>query len=113
MKNADEGSETIEGTANRSIAGLDKVLRVLSQAARLIRDKGEAVYDPKTGQRVVPPCEQTYNKETWPLQQLVNYRSFSLILCCERIKGTACTSMSMQQPVLLQGVPRNRRPRSG
>ena len=50
MKNADEGSETIEGTANRSIAGLDKVLRVLSQAARLIRDKGEAVYDPKTGQ---------------------------------------------------------------
>ena len=49
MKNADEGSETIEGTANRSIAGLDKVLRVLSQAARLIRDKGEAVYAQRPG----------------------------------------------------------------
>lgn len=33
------------------------------EAARLIRDKGEAVYDPKTGQRVVPPCEKTCQKD--------------------------------------------------
>eukprot|EP00438_Fugacium_kawagutii_P001148 Skav218139 [mRNA] locus=scaffold759:429459:434271:- [translate_table: standard] len=36
-----------------------------AEAARLIRDKGEAVYDPKTGQRIVPPCEQTCNKDPW------------------------------------------------
>ena len=33
------------------------------QAARLIKDKGELVYDPKTGQRVRPPCETVCVKD--------------------------------------------------
>eukprot|EP00439_Symbiodinium_sp_Y106_P063870 s5120_g9.t4 len=34
-----------------------------ADAARLIKDKGELVYDPKTGQRVRPPCETVCVKD--------------------------------------------------
>ncbi|CAJ1328001.1 unnamed protein product [Effrenium voratum] len=46
-----------------------------AQAARLVRDKGEAVLDPKTGQKVVPPCEKVCNKECLAIVGQVNEKN--------------------------------------
>ncbi|CAJ1448509.1 unnamed protein product [Effrenium voratum] len=46
-----------------------------AQAARLVRDKGEAVLDPKTGQKAVPPCEKVCNKECLAIVGQVNEKN--------------------------------------
>ncbi|OLP84654.1 hypothetical protein AK812_SmicGene34433 [Symbiodinium microadriaticum] len=46
-----------------------------ANAARLIKDKGELVYDPKTGQRVRPPCETVCVKECLAIVGLVNEKN--------------------------------------